>query len=159
MILSNAKRNGDSWENKQRERISWMISACLSFRLSLLRLSSAKACTLTKSFRSLCRSCKAYSERDSTTIGGSTHFEFHRLFLFSLLFTPCRRRPRFQVQSLQERCTPSCFPFQAPILAHQYDKILFFPNGHFADILNNPLYDYGWYERGTRFICLRVGAC
>lgn len=142
------------------ETISWMICACFSFCISRFRVKSASIRTFSRSLRSSFRNWRARNQNyEIKVLCTFTYFEFHRNFLLCQHFAYCTSRPWLKMKSLQQRCTPTTFSFQAPIPAHEVNEVNLLPNGHLSDVIHDVAHYYSWNKRWSELIRLRVCAC
>jgi hypothetical protein len=157
VICSNAPRSLGSWEKKQAVRTARIALACACFRLSRLPVSCIMSLTRCKSSLSLCISYRLFQHQRSKRTNSATNLKLHP----SLLLThdpPARtRRPWFQMQPLQQRCAPPCFPLQAPVPAQHMQESVLLPQHHLPNVFQDPVhYDMG-DERRARLVSFSIG--
>lgn len=156
MIRSNAIRRGGSCGKRHFASKSCTISTCLSFLVSLLRLSSVSSRTRSRSSRRRFSCCNTPSVWHAPKGHIETHLKLHGLLLLTLCLTRRIRRPRLQMQALQQRCTPPRLPFQTPIPTHHQDELGLLPDNDLVHILQDALDDERGDEWGPGFVCLCV---
>ena len=94
----------------------------------------------------------------SATMSSNTHVQLRSLLLVRLLLTARQCGPRLQVQSLEQRSSPSRLALQAPIPTHQMHEILLVSHLYPGNVMQNTVDDDFRDERRTRFVRLVVCA-
>ena len=94
----------------------------------------------------------------SATVSSNTHVQLRSLLLVRLLFAARQCGPRLQVQSLEQRSSPSRLALQAPIPTHQMHEILLVSHLYPGNVMQNTVDDDFRDERRTRLVRLVVCA-
>ena len=156
-IMSNALRSRVSWEKKQAARTLRIALTCSNFRRSRLPVSCM--ISLTRSISSLSR-VRSYSQCQTSAKKKqeiATDLKFHPSFLVAKHPPTRARRPRFQMQPLQERRAPPRFPLQTPIPAQHKHKRFLLPHHHLTDVFHDPFHDDAGDERRAWLVSFSIG--